>query len=103
MKKAFTLKLRIIAASVLIVILAVMLFSLFFVAIEADHDCQGEGCSVCLQIEQCESLLRVVSDTLIPVILKLLLLMAPLLLLISGLKKAYVLSTPIERKERLNN
>ena len=99
MKKAFTLKIRIIAASVLIVLLAVMLFSACFVAIEADHDCQGEGCSVCLQMEQCEALLRVMSDTLIPVISKLLLFMSPLLLLISGIKKAYLSSTPIERKE----
>lgn len=103
MKKAFTLKIRIIAASVLIVLLAVMLFSSFFVAIEADHDCQGEGCSVCLQMEQCEALLRVMSDTLISVISKLLLFMSPLLLLISGIKKAYLSSTPIERKERLND
>ena len=36
----------------------VMLFSLVFLALEGDHDCQGEDCAVCAQIARCELLLK---------------------------------------------
>ncbi len=35
----------------------IMLFSVLYIALEADHDCCGEGCSVCAQIRACEDLL----------------------------------------------
>ena len=46
-------------ASVLALLVAfIMLFSVLFIALEADHDCCGEGCAVCAQIQVCEDLLR---------------------------------------------
>ncbi len=46
-------------ASVLVLLVAcIMLFSVLFIALEADHDCCGEGCAVCVQIQACEDLLR---------------------------------------------
>jgi hypothetical protein len=46
-------------ASVLVLLVAcIMLFSVLFIALEADHDCCGEGCAVCAQIQVCEDLLR---------------------------------------------
>ena len=36
----------------------VMLFSVLFIVLEADHDCCGEDCAVCAQIRACEDLLR---------------------------------------------
>ena len=46
-------------ASVLVLLAAfLMLFSVLFLALEADHDCCGEGCAVCAQIQACEDLLR---------------------------------------------
>lgn len=36
----------------------VMLFSLVFLAREADHDCRGEDCAICAQIALCEQLLK---------------------------------------------
>lgn len=46
-------------ASVLALLVAfIMLFSVLFIALEADHDCCGEGCAVCAQIQACEDLLR---------------------------------------------
>ncbi len=46
-------------ASVLALLVAlVMLFSVLYIALEADHDCCGEGCSVCALIRVCEDLLR---------------------------------------------
>ena len=46
-------------ASVLVLLVAfLMLFSVLFIALEADHDCCGDGCAVCAQIQVCEDLLR---------------------------------------------
>ncbi len=36
----------------------IMLFSVLFIALEADHDCCGEDCAICTQIRACENLLR---------------------------------------------
>ena len=47
------------AAAILAVTLAlVMLFSALFIVLEADHDCHGEECRICEQIQLCEDLLR---------------------------------------------
>ena len=40
-----------------------MLFSLCFLAAEADHDCTGEDCAVCAQISNAENILRAVLCT----------------------------------------
>ena len=46
-------------ASVLALLVAfIMLFSVAYIAFEADHNCCGEGCAVCAQIRACEDLLR---------------------------------------------
>ena len=46
-------------ASVLALLMAfIMLFSVLFIALEADHDCCGEDCAICAQIQACEDLLR---------------------------------------------
>ena len=46
-------------ASVIALLVAfIMLFSVLFVALEADHDCCGEDCNICAQIQVCEDLLR---------------------------------------------
>ena len=45
--------------SVLAMLVAfIMLFSVLFMVLEADHDCCGEGCAVCARIRACEGLLR---------------------------------------------
>ncbi len=45
--------------SVFAMILAlIMLFSVLYIALESDHDCCGEGCAVCAQLQACEDLLR---------------------------------------------
>ncbi len=46
-------------ASVLVLLMAcIMLFSVLFIALEADHDCCGEGCAICAQIQVFEDLFR---------------------------------------------
>ncbi len=41
-----------------VLMLSVMMFSAFYVTAEANHDCCGEDCPICVHIEQCESMLR---------------------------------------------
>jgi len=35
-----------------------MAASLAFVAIESEHNCIGEGCQICTELQQCKSLLQ---------------------------------------------
>ncbi len=46
------------AGIVSIILLAVLLFSVFYPAVEAHHDCTGEDCHVCACIRLCEQLLQ---------------------------------------------
>ena len=39
-------------------ILFVMLTSAFFIAAEADHDCIGDDCEICCQINVCRAVLK---------------------------------------------
>ena len=41
-----------------IAILFVVLYSVFFVAIKSEHECFGEGCQTCYQIELCVKSLK---------------------------------------------
>ena len=43
-------------------VLFVMLSSVLFIAIEADHDCVGDGCPICAQIVVCENSLQSVGQ-----------------------------------------
>ena len=46
-------------AAVLAVLLAfVMLLSVLFIALEADHCCCGDDCAICAQLSVCENLLQ---------------------------------------------
>ncbi len=46
-------------AGMLAMLLAVILFSsVLFIAVEANHDCIGDGCPICCQIQNCENLLK---------------------------------------------
>ena len=46
------------AAMLALLLAFVMLFSVLYIAFEADHNCCGEDCAVCAQIHACEDLLR---------------------------------------------
>ena len=50
-------------------VLFVMLFSAFYIAIEADHDCVGEDCPICYQISVCEYTLKSVGQAVLVLIL----------------------------------
>lgn len=45
--------------------LVVMLFSAFYITLEATHDCDGDSCPVCAMIQQCENNLNQIGSGLI--------------------------------------
>ena len=49
---------RLIASVLTLTVIFVMLFSVCFIIAEADHDCVGEDCPICYQINICENTLR---------------------------------------------
>lgn len=54
MTKTFRLITGLLAA----VLAAVMLSSAVYIAVEANHNCSGEDCAICHQLQACENLLK---------------------------------------------
>ncbi|MCD7797397.1 MAG: hypothetical protein LUG95_07345 [Clostridiales bacterium] len=55
-------KRRITAMLVSLIYIFILLFSITFVAIEADHECFEDNCPVCCQISICNNILKNVSS-----------------------------------------
>ena len=94
--------LRITAGIMGLMMLVIVLFSAFYIAAEANHDCCGEGCPICACIHQCENTLRgfgdgtaVQSAVVAPVIL--------ILFAAAFAVTAVCQYTLVSRKVRLNN
>lgn len=51
-------KCRVVAILIAAAVLFVMLSSACYIAVEADHDCTGEDCPICYQINICENTLK---------------------------------------------
>ena len=49
---------RIAAAFLAAALLLVMLGSALFIIEESDHDCIGEGCAICFQLNVCQNVLK---------------------------------------------
>ncbi len=94
---------RRIAAGVMgLMMLAAVLFSSLYIAVEADHDCTGEDCPVCACVRQCENTLRSAGEGFraCPAVL------IPFLSVLSAAAlslAAASFATPVSRKVRLNN
>ena len=56
-----TKKTRITALLLAAAVLTVMLCSAFYLALEAGHDCIGDGCAICCQIAVCRNVLKKLS------------------------------------------
>ncbi len=57
-----TKRIRAISAVTAITVVFVLLFSILYIAVEADHDCTGENCPICEQIAICQQRLKQVSS-----------------------------------------
>ncbi len=51
---------RFAAAAIVLIMLAALLSSALYIAAEADHDCSGEDCRVCANIQQCVNVLHLI-------------------------------------------
>ena len=52
---------RILAMLITVAILVVVFSSALFLAEEAHHDCIGDGCQICLQMNVCQGILKSLS------------------------------------------
>ncbi len=94
--------LRITAGIMGLMMLFIVLFSSFYIAAEADHDCCGEDCPICACIHQCENTLRGIGDRAAVRFA----VVAPVILILFA--AAFVIAavsqdTLVSRKVRLNN
>lgn len=39
----------------------IMILFVLFIVVEAEHDCRGEGCNICMEIQNCLSIIRTIS------------------------------------------
>lgn len=97
-----TKKNRVLAVVLAAAFLFVMLSSVLFIALEADHDCIGESCSICCRLSACENTLKSVGQAVFVLILAALTLQ-PALLLFSCAKEHFCRASLITLKVKLSN
>ena len=44
---------RLLAGVIAMTLFFIVLFATVYIAVEADHDCSGEDCEICMVIDQC--------------------------------------------------
>lgn len=79
-----------------------ILFSFLTIAVHADHDCIGEACLICVEIQQCSSLLKTLSCALVFLASAISLRFGILRTIENHTLKA-ILSTPVTLKVKLLN
>lgn len=82
--------------------LAAILFSSLFIALEMHHDCSGEDCPICICIEHCVRTLHELGDLNVLCAVSVL----PVLLIVFAKIATgfvYVNDTPVSRKVRMND
>ena len=60
---------NLIAGIVCAVFVFTLLFSVIFIAVEIHHDCTGENCPICMEIQACVQTLQTLGAALAPIIL----------------------------------
>ena len=80
----------------------IILFSAFYVVSEAGHDCCGDCCPICVQIDQCNALLRSAGEGTAALITAFMLALAVSIVLISSAKNVF-LPTLVTQNVRMNN
>lgn len=85
-----------------IAMLLVVLLAGIFIALEADHECEGEDCPICECLEQCRATLHQLGTAAVA---GKAMLFPILLLIVSGIHLVRVVrkETPVSIKVQLNN
>ena len=85
-----------------VMMLLVVLTAVCFIAVEAGHDCEGEGCPICTCIEQCLNILNQVGGGVAVVATTILI--ANLMILITECEEFEIArNTLVSNKIRMNN
>ena len=97
-----TNKKRAIVIFMAVTVVFVMFFSSFFVAKNTKHNCVGEHCSICLQIENCKTALRELTFDFLTVCIEI---SAAILILFTAFisYKIYIHITLVSLKVKLSN
>lgn len=95
-------RMRLSAACGAVLLIFALIFSVFFVAAEADHDCSGEHCAVCHQLQICQTLLEQLSAAHTASAGAAVLCFFALLLVLRT-RKAIVVSSPVLLRVKLLN
>ena len=95
-------KIRVLAGIMGTMVLFVVLFSYFYPALEAAHDCCGDECQVCACIRECESTLRTLGDSAVAILFVILICVVSTQFFFST-AVYFVQTTPVTKKIRLNN
>lgn len=82
--------------------LVIILFSAFYIAVEAEHDCTGDDCPICACIQLCINTLRGFSSG-ITVAISAAVPVLPILFTALIFRSVLFQETPISRKVRMNN
>ncbi|MBR2746103.1 MAG: hypothetical protein IKD99_05240 [Erysipelotrichaceae bacterium] len=93
---------RITTAVIALMMLFIMLFSVLFIAAEADHECTGDDCPICICIQQCKNTLHGF-DSRISVRISFVTSCLFALFITVFFKTIYSHESPVFRKVRLNN
>ncbi len=93
---------RFTAGIMALMMLVIVLFSVSFIAAEADHDCRGDDCPICACIRLCENSLEQIGSGAVA---QAAFIIPAILFCISILFSVCVCrqKTPVSRKVRLNN
>lgn len=92
-------KRRMIAAVMCLALLLVMVFSAAYIVIEATHNCIGDGCPICHEIQICQQVLNTVGTALVRVAVSLgalFLLVAPVHTLFRAAKVVTLISLKVK-------
>ena len=94
---------RLLAGVLGILLLAVLLFSTFYLTLESDHDCCGEECHICATLEQCEAVLHVFHSCQVKQVFMAAGLLLLCLILVRVAAQTRGRKTPVSQKVQLNN
>ncbi len=84
------------------IMLSLMLFSVFFIAVEAGHECEGEDCHICEIVELCSNTVRRMGEGAVTMFVSFMPLFF-VVLAVSFANRIFSEETPVSQKVRMND
>lgn len=95
-------KQKLLSITVIFMLCLVVMFSSYYIASENNHDCSGENCPICFQINMCESTVKSIGTGVAAAAFTA---VAVFVLILSSLKNSdsFLFETPVSLKVKLTN